>query len=65
MSASTCSFCKQEQPIVKTVQTNNYPYNYQFSLPSSSDLLFVSDKTRNREYMYGINYCPVCGRKVS
>lgn len=39
--------------------------DYQFSLPIFSGTLVITDKKRSREYLYGITYCPICGRKVT
>lgn len=56
-----CDFCEKNQSIKNISPTNHY----QFSLPTFSGTLVISDKKRNREYLYGIAYCPICGRKVT
>lgn len=61
MKKITCYFCNGDQPITINVN-NNY---YKFSLPLSSETLMITDKKRNREYLFGINYCPICGKKVT
>mgnify|MGYP000243802539 CR=1 FL=1 len=55
-----CNFCEKEQSI-EIKDANN---NYYFSLPISSCSLLITDKKRNREYIYGITYCPICGKKL-
>lgn len=61
MEKNTCYFCNGAHPITIT-DNNNY---YQFSLSPSSETLMITDKKRNREYLYGINYCPICGKKAT
>jgi len=61
MTENRCDFCEKNQPIVNIDITNDY----QFSLPIFSRTLVITDKKRSREYLYGITYCPICGRKVT
>lgn len=61
MKKNTCNFCGRKQPITIT-DNNNY---YQFSLPFLSETLMITDRKRDREYLYGINYCPICGKEIT
>lgn len=61
MKKNTCNFCGRNQPITITDNTNHY----QFSLPFLSETLMITDRKRDREYLYGINYCPICGKKIT
>lgn len=61
MKKNTCNFCERNQPIKITDNINHY----QFSLPFLSKTLMITDRKRDREYLYGINYCPICGKKIT
>ncbi len=56
MGKEICGFCEGNKSINKT--------DYQFSIPLFSRCLMITDKKKNREYLYGISYCPKCGRKL-
>lgn len=56
-----CNFCELEQPINIIDNMNQYC----FSLPLSSKTLVITDKKRKREYLYGINFCPICGKRLT
>lgn len=58
MKKNTCNLCERNQPIT-IIDNTNY---YQFSLPFSSKTLVITDRKRDREYLYGITYCPICGK---
>ncbi len=61
MVKNMCDFCKKNQSI-KHIDNNDH---YFFSLPFSSKTLVITDKKKRREYLYGITYCPICGKKCS
>lgn len=61
MKKNTCNFCGRNQPIA-IADNNNH---YQFSLPFLSETLMITDRKRDREYLYSINYCPICGKKIT
>lgn len=54
---NVCDFCDIKHPI-DIIDNNN---NYSFSLHEK--ILMITDKKNNREYLYEIAYCPICGKK--
>ena len=56
-----CRLCELHQEINADTLS---PSDGLLENPKYSNVLMVSDHKRKNEYIFTINYCPMCGKKI-
>lgn len=60
-----CPLCESKNGIKKSSDLHRKNHDYTITLDNGGyGFLTITDHEYNREYIYDVNFCPLCGKKM-